>query len=184
MGLTTSQLATKSPPLQEKVKGKVTSSTLCRPTCVPTLVQRSLHSGCCLVAHATVRVLSLPSPPRPCSLAPSVTTPRYKTTVCQALRQTFRGKGLIDIDPHQLPRGHGGPEDAEVGDTSPLISFSNDGIQEPHRGFSRLVFDLPPNPSIDHLVAVILKYPRREESGRRKRLNPCPIGQYYTGSWI
>jgi hypothetical protein len=33
-------------------------------------------------------------------------------------------------------------------------------LQKPHRGFSRLVFDLPPNPSIDHLVAVILKYPR------------------------
>jgi hypothetical protein len=31
---------------------------------------------------------------------------------------------------------------------------------------------------------VIQKYPRREESGRRKRLNPCPIGQHYTGSWI
>jgi hypothetical protein len=31
------------------------------------------------------------------------------------------------------------------------------------------------NPSIDHLVAVILKYPRREESGRRESLNPGPI---------
>ena len=29
-------------------------------------------------------------------------------------------------------------------------------LQEGHRGFSRLVFDLPPNPSIDHLVPVIL----------------------------
>jgi hypothetical protein len=50
------------------------------------------------------------------------------------------------------------------------------GLQESHRGFSRPIFDLPPNPSIDHLVPVILKYPRREESGRRKSLNPGPIG--------
>ena len=57
-------------------------------------------------------------------------------------------------------------------------------LQERHRGFSRLIFDLPPNPSIDHLVAVILKYPRREESGRRKSLNPGPIGQHYTGSYM
>ena len=56
--------------------------------------------------------------------------------------------------------------------------------QEPHRGFSRPIFDLPPNPSIDHLVAVILKYPRGEESSRRKSLNPGPIDQHYTGSCI
>ena len=49
---------------------------------------------------------------------------------------------------------------------------SGEVLQEGHRGFSRLVFDHPPNPSIDHLVAVILEYPRREESGRRKCLNP------------
>jgi hypothetical protein len=50
------------------------------------------------------------------------------------------------------------------------------GLQESHRGFSRPIFDLPPNPSIDHLVPVIVKYPRREESGRRKSLNPGSIG--------
>jgi hypothetical protein len=33
-------------------------------------------------------------------------------------------------------------------------------LQEPHRGLSPLIFDLPPNPSIDDLVAVLLKYPR------------------------
>jgi hypothetical protein len=49
-------------------------------------------------------------------------------------------------------------------------------LQESHRGFSRLVFDHPPNPSIDHLVLVILTYPRREESGWRKSLNPGPTG--------
>ncbi len=101
------------------------------------------------------------------------------------------------------PRGHGGgTEDVEVGDTSLLTSLSIDGeytsdtlserrgsilpasvsilmkvvLQKRYRGLSRLVFDLPPNPSIDHLVAVILKYPRREESGRRKSLNPGPTG--------
>jgi hypothetical protein len=47
-------------------------------------------------------------------------------------------------------------------------------LQESHRGWSTLIFDLPPNPSIDHLVAVILKFPRREEWGQRKSLNPCP----------
>jgi hypothetical protein len=57
-------------------------------------------------------------------------------------------------------------------------------LQQCHRGFSRLIFDLLPNPSIDHLVAVILKYPRREESGLRKSLNPGLIGQHCTGSWI
>jgi hypothetical protein len=49
-------------------------------------------------------------------------------------------------------------------------------LQKPLEGFSRLVFDLLPNPSIDHLVVVILKYPRPEESGWRKSLNPGPIG--------
>jgi hypothetical protein len=29
-------------------------------------------------------------------------------------------------------------------------------LQNPHRGFSRLIFDLPPNPSIDSLVPDIL----------------------------
>src|SRR5215218_267300 len=57
-------------------------------------------------------------------------------------------------------------------------------LRKPYRGLSPLVFDLPPNPSIDRLVAVILKYPRREESGQRKSLNPDPMGQRYTGSRI
>jgi hypothetical protein len=30
-------------------------------------------------------------------------------------------------------------------------------LQESHRGISRPIFDLPPNPSIDHLAPVILK---------------------------
>jgi hypothetical protein len=59
-----------------------------------------------------------------------------------------------------------------------------DVLEELHRAFSRLVFDLLPYHSIDHLVPVILKYPRREELGWRKSLNPGPIGQHYTGSWI
>jgi hypothetical protein len=44
-------------------------------------------------SHAEVLVLTL-APPRPCSLLPTVTTPLYKTTVSQALRQTLRG-GLV-----------------------------------------------------------------------------------------
>ena len=151
-----------------------------------------------------------PISPR-CCLAPSVTTPLYSTTVSQALRQTLRGevpKGYPPSSATHEAMG-GGIEDVEVGDTSHLTIFSAYDeytpdtlseprgwllkasatpsnrvmLQEPHRGFSRLVFDLPPNPSIDHLVAVILKYPRQDESGRRKSLNPGPIGKHYTGSW-
>jgi hypothetical protein len=56
------------------------------------------------------------------------------------------------------------------------VTISNgEVLQEPRRGLSPLVFDLLPNPSIDHLVAVILKYPQGEETGRRKCLNPGPI---------
>jgi len=57
-------------------------------------------------------------------------------------------------------------------------------LQEPQRGFSCLVFDLLPALASTHLVPVILKHPRREESGRRKSLNPGPIGQPYTGPRI
>src|SRR5215207_2225566 len=100
------------------------------------------------------------------------------------------------------PRGHEGAPRCGGGDSRILTNLSIDGeyssntlserrgwllrayatpsngevLQERHKGFSRLVFDLLPNPSIDHLVSVILKYPRREESGRRKSLNPGPIG--------
>src|SRR5215211_4028992 len=57
-------------------------------------------------------------------------------------------------------------------------------LQESHRGLSPLIFALPPNPSIDHLVGVILKYPQREESGQGKRLNPGATNQRYTGPRI
>src|SRR5215216_5761472 len=43
-------------------------------------------------------VLILPFP-RPCSLVLSVTTPLYRRTVSQALRQTLRGKGYEVITP-------------------------------------------------------------------------------------
>src|SRR5215217_5255183 len=39
--------------------------------------------------QVAVRAL-IPPTPRSCSLAPSVTTPLYSTTVCQALRQPLR----------------------------------------------------------------------------------------------
>ena len=100
------------------------------------------------------------------------------------------------------PRRHGcGPENVKVRDTSlspasvlvvniPLRPSESDEngsqrppllllmgrAQEPYRGLSPLIFDLLPNPSIDHLVAVILKYPRREESDWRKSLNPGSTG--------
>src|ERR687898_2951198 len=48
--------------------------------------------------HAAVRRLILPFP-RPCSLAPSVTTPLYSTTVSQALRQTLRADTLEECLP-------------------------------------------------------------------------------------
>src|SRR5215207_10844656 len=51
----------------------------------------------------------------------------YSTTVSQALRQTLRGKGLNNIDPHHQPRAHGGPGDREVRDKSLLTSFNIDG---------------------------------------------------------
>src|SRR5215207_4262444 len=40
-----------------------------------------------------------PSTPLLCSLAPSVTTPLYSTTVCQALRQTLRAGCFRTIAP-------------------------------------------------------------------------------------
>src|SRR5918994_1314175 len=68
--------------------------------------------------HVATRAL-IPPTPRSCSLAPCVTTPLYSTTVSQALRQTLRGKGLNNIDPHHQPRAHGGPGDGcGVRDTS------------------------------------------------------------------
>src|SRR5918996_1914970 len=68
----------------------------------------------------------IPPIPCSCSLAPSVTTPLYSTTVSQALRQTLRGKGLNNIDPHQLPTSTWWSRGCE-GDTSHLTSFSNNG---------------------------------------------------------
>src|SRR5215211_591280 len=61
----------------------------------------------------------IPPTPGSCSLILSVTTTLYSTIVSQALRQTLRGKGLNNINPHHQPRGHGGPGDGcEVRDTS------------------------------------------------------------------
>ena len=69
-----------------------------------------------------------PPTPRPCSLAPSVTTPLYSTTVSQALRQTLRGEVPRRIFARtSYPRGHGGPGNSGGGDTSHLTSFSIDG---------------------------------------------------------
>jgi hypothetical protein len=69
----------------------------------------------------------IPPIPCSCSLAPSVTTPLYSTTVSQALRQTLRGKGPKEYPPvpaiHEdmviAPRGCRG-----VQNTGYLIRFS------------------------------------------------------------
>jgi hypothetical protein len=55
----------------------------------PASATHSRHSD--QASHAARRVLISPTP-RSCSLAPSVTTPLYNTTVCQALRQTQRSR--------------------------------------------------------------------------------------------
>jgi hypothetical protein len=52
------------------------------------------------IQHASqeaARVL-IPPTPCPCPLVPSVTTPLYKATVSQALRQPLRGEGPIPIE--------------------------------------------------------------------------------------
>src|SRR5688500_17962399 len=54
-------------------------------------------------SHAAVRRL-IPPTPRSCSLAPSVTTPLYNTTVSQPLRQTLRGEVPIGYLP--VPATH------------------------------------------------------------------------------
>jgi hypothetical protein len=100
----------------------------------------------------------LPQPYPTISPSPKRYDKRYEGTVSTIL--TCTGD----------PRGHGGTEDAEVGNTRLLISFSVDGeytsnilsearewllrasaarlveavLQEPHKRFSCLAFDLPP----------------------------------------
>ena len=66
------------------------------------------------------------------------------------------------------------------------LRYPLEGVGTPGESQGVLTPHLRPasNPSIEHLVAVILKYPRREESGRRMSLNPGPIGQRYTGPRI
>src|SRR5215210_6216500 len=65
--------------------------------------------------------------PRPCSLAPSVTTPLYSTTVSQALRQPLRAGVPREYPP--VPATHEDMVASRMwrGDTSHLISFSIDG---------------------------------------------------------
>src|SRR3712207_610876 len=45
-------------------------------------------------SQEAARVL-IPPTPRPCSLAPSVTTPLYSTTVSYSLRNALRGRTLL-----------------------------------------------------------------------------------------
>jgi hypothetical protein len=53
-------------------------------------------------AKGSVRLLT-PLTPRSRSFASPVTTPVYSTAVSKALRQPLGGKGLNNIDPHQVP---------------------------------------------------------------------------------
>src|SRR5215207_3040323 len=89
-------------------------------------------------SRAAVRRL-IPPTSLPCSLAPSVTTPLYTPSVPQALRQTLRGKGLSDIDPHHQPRGHCGAEVVEVG----IQGYSPASV---------LMVNTPLKPSESHVV--------------------------------
>src|SRR5215207_4280692 len=47
--------------------------------------------------HAATRALILPSPRPCCSLDSSATTPLYRTTVAQALRQPLRSRAVNDL---------------------------------------------------------------------------------------
>src|SRR5688500_16541350 len=117
------RVATGGPDQARKISPRVSPLRRARIRPATARTTHSRHSD--QASHAAVRRL-IPPTPRSCSLAPSVTTPLYNTTVSQELRLTLRGKGLNDIDPHHQPRGHGGPGDME-GDTSYLTSFSNNG---------------------------------------------------------
>src|ERR687897_2311509 len=106
------RVATGGPDQARKISPRVSPLRRARIRPATARTKHSRHSD--QASHAAVRRL-IPPAPRSCSLAPCVTTPLYNTTVSQPLRQTLRGKGLNDIDPHHQPRGHGGPEDREVG---------------------------------------------------------------------
>src|SRR5215207_7456182 len=59
------------------------------------------HSDQASQAEARVPILPIP---RPCSFAPSVTTPLYSTTVFQALRQPLRSRAVNELLRTPLPR--------------------------------------------------------------------------------
>src|SRR5215218_396716 len=54
-------------------------------------------------SHAAERRL-IPPLPRPCSLAPSVTTPLYSMTVSRALRQPLRSQAVSELPRMPIPR--------------------------------------------------------------------------------
>ena len=72
-------------------------------------------------------MFSPPSPPHPCSLAPSVTTPLYSTTVSQTLRLTLRGTGPTEYPPVPATHGTNWHRGSGGGDTCFLTSFNVDG---------------------------------------------------------
>src|SRR5215216_545470 len=77
--------------------GKIRAEALKNPSTPPPKAANGKEIA--HIDHAiqvAVRVLITPTP-RSCSLAPSVTTPLYSTTICQALRQTLRSSFSVRV---------------------------------------------------------------------------------------
>src|SRR5918997_4221521 len=81
------RVATEGPDQARKISLRVSPLRRARIRPATARTTHSRHSD--QASHAAVRRL-IPPTSRSCSLAPSVTTPLYNTTVCQALRQTLR----------------------------------------------------------------------------------------------
>src|SRR5918997_4790813 len=89
--------------------------------------------------HASQEAVRRLIPPTPCPLAPSVTTPLYRTIVSQALPNALRGGVFLDT---RGPRESGGG----VGEATPTLSgvpFGAEGYGVRLPGLSSLVVVLP-----------------------------------------
>src|SRR3712207_1023190 len=88
------RVATGGPAQARKISPKVSPLRRARIRPATARTTHSRHSD--QASHAAVRRL-IPPTPRAWSLAPSVTTPLYSTTVSQALRQTLRSRGQNEL---------------------------------------------------------------------------------------
>src|SRR5919112_3031618 len=95
------RVATGGPDQARKISPRVSPLRRARIRPATASATHSRHSD--QASHAARRVLISPTP-RPCSLAPSVTTPLYNTTVCQALRQTQRSR-ISKANFREYPKG-------------------------------------------------------------------------------